>query len=131
MARITAQDCTEVINNCFELVLLASHRAKDLSKGVKPTVEKDNDKNAVISLREIAAKSINIENLRTSYIKSLQKHSNPDIIEEGIEEESEEANMFAESSIGAVDNDAVNVDNYIFEDEVEEELDPKENEEGN
>jgi DNA-directed RNA polymerase subunit omega len=117
MARITAEDCREVINNRFELVLLASHRAKELSKGAHATVEKDNDKNAVIALREIAAKTVDIELIRNLSIKNLQKHSNPDILEDKADAPSEEAEMFEQTTPISLDNEAVSVDNYIFDDE--------------
>jgi DNA-directed RNA polymerase subunit omega len=126
MARITAEDCRAVINNRFELVLLASHRAKELSKGAKSTIEKDNDKNAVISLREIANKSVDIEQLRFMCIQDLQKHANPDIIEDKNESSfAEETEAFEQTSALVIDNEAISVDNYIFEDEEEIEDDSK------
>ncbi len=118
MARITAEDCREIVNNRFELVLLASHRAKELSKGAKATIAKDNDKNAVISLREIANKSVDIEQMRHMCVQNLQKHANPDVIEEKNESSfAEEIEIFEHTTTLIVDDEVVSVDNYIFEDE--------------
>ncbi|PPR60032.1 MAG: DNA-directed RNA polymerase subunit omega, partial [Alphaproteobacteria bacterium MarineAlpha3_Bin7] len=58
MARVTVEDCIDIINNRFELVMLASQRARSLSSGAELTVERDNDKNPVIALREIAESKI-------------------------------------------------------------------------
>lgn len=120
MARITSADCKKVVHNCFELVLLASYRAKELSKGAKPTVERDNDKNAVIALREIAGKTVDAELLHGLYVQSLRKNANPDVVEDKTEETiSEEAEMFEQTAPMAVDSEAVSIDNFVFEDEIE------------
>ena len=64
MARVTVEDCVGLVPNRFELVLLAAQRARDIRSGAELTVEKDNDKNAVIALREIADETIDLETLR-------------------------------------------------------------------
>ena len=64
MARVTVEDCVGMVPNRFELVLLAAQRARDIRSGAELTVEKDNDKNAVIALREIAEETIDLETLR-------------------------------------------------------------------
>ena len=64
MARVTVEDCVGLVPNRFELVLLAAQRARDIRSGAELTVEKDNDKNAVIALREIAEEAIDLETLR-------------------------------------------------------------------
>ena len=64
MARVTVEDCVQRVQNRFELVLLAAQRARDIRSGVPLTVERDNDKNAVIALREIAEETIDLETLR-------------------------------------------------------------------
>jgi DNA-directed RNA polymerase subunit omega len=74
MARVTVEDCVDKVENRFELVLLASHRARGISKGAPPTVERDNDKNPVVALREIADETIDRDDLREDYIHSMQKH---------------------------------------------------------
>ena len=74
MARVTVEDCVVKIPNRFELVLLAGQRARDLSAGVSPTIEKENDKHPVIALREIAAETIGLDELRHAMVYGLQKH---------------------------------------------------------
>lgn len=64
MARVTVEDCVEKVPNRFELVLLAAQRARDIRSGVELTVERDNDKNAVVALREIAEETVDLETLR-------------------------------------------------------------------
>ena len=82
MARVTVEDCVLKIPNRFELVLMASQRARDISAGGKITVERDNDKNPVVALREIADETIAFEGLRSELIQGLQKHVEPDEPEE-------------------------------------------------
>ncbi|AGA64686.1 DNA-directed RNA polymerase omega subunit [Liberibacter crescens BT-1] len=74
MARITVEDCIDKIDNRFELVLLASYRARLISQGSHITVSRDNDKNTVVSLREIACGGIAVDDLKEDFIHSLQKH---------------------------------------------------------
>ena len=74
MARVTVEDCIIKVPNRFELVLLATHRARDLTGGAEATVERENDKDQVIALREIAEGQVDTEELRQSLISSLQKH---------------------------------------------------------
>jgi DNA-directed RNA polymerase subunit omega len=74
MARVTVEDCIDKLPNRFELVLLAAHRARLISQGAPITVDRDNDKNPVVALREIADESIVPEDLREEYIHSMQKH---------------------------------------------------------
>ena len=73
MARVTVEDCVIKVPNRFELVMLAAQRAREISSGSPLTVEKDNDKNPVIALREIADDSLVLENLRQSLIQGLQR----------------------------------------------------------
>ena len=72
MARITVEDCIDKLPSRFELVLVASNRARKLHSGEKPTVEIDNDKNTVVALREIAEETIPIEELKNNLIKDYQ-----------------------------------------------------------
>jgi len=83
MARVTVEDCITKVPNRFELVLVASQRAREIGSGSPLTVDRDNDKNPVVSLREIADTDISIENLRDSLVKNHQK-----VIE--VEEEEED-----------------------------------------
>ena len=73
MARVTVEDCIERIPNRFDLVLTASQRARGILKGDLPTIERDNDKNPVIALREIAAETVDIDVLNEGLIKKLQR----------------------------------------------------------
>ncbi len=74
MARVTVEDCIIRLPNRFELVLIAAQRSRDLAGGAEPTVERENDKNPVIALREIADESVDVEVLRESLVSGLQKH---------------------------------------------------------
>ncbi|VAV86627.1 DNA-directed RNA polymerase omega subunit [hydrothermal vent metagenome] len=82
MARVTVEDCIEKVTNRFELVLLSGHRARMVSQGAPLTVERDNDKNPVVALREIAEATINAEDLKEDLIHSLQRHVEVDEPEE-------------------------------------------------
>ncbi len=73
MARVTVEDCIEKIPNRFDLVLTAAQRARGILKGDMPTVDRDNDKNPVISLREIAAETVDLEVLSEGLVKKLQR----------------------------------------------------------
>ena len=74
MARVTVEDCIDKVENRFDLVLLASHRARMVSSGATITVDRDNDKNPVVALREIAETTVSPEDLKEDLIHSLQKY---------------------------------------------------------
>ncbi len=74
MARVTVEDCIDKVESPYELVLVAKERATQLNSGIEPTIEKDNDKNTVISLREIAEEKIKVSDLTESAIYKLRKH---------------------------------------------------------
>jgi DNA-directed RNA polymerase subunit omega len=74
MARVTVEDCIDKVENRFELVLLASHRARQISQGGQITIARDNDKNPVVALREIAEETLSPEDLKENLIHALQKH---------------------------------------------------------
>ena len=74
MARVTVEDCIDKVENRFDLVLLASHRARMISSGSQITVERDNDKNPVVALREIAETTVSPGDLKEDLIHSLQKY---------------------------------------------------------
>ncbi|MFG1357867.1 DNA-directed RNA polymerase subunit omega [Xanthobacter pseudotagetidis] len=78
MARVTVEDCIDKVDNRFELVLLAAHRARMVSSGAPITVERDNDKNPVVALREIADETVSPEDLLEDLIHSLQKYTEVD-----------------------------------------------------
>ncbi|BAQ47270.1 MULTISPECIES: DNA-directed RNA polymerase subunit omega [Methylobacterium] len=74
MARVTVEDCIDKVENRFELVLLAGHRARLLSSGAPLTIDRDRDKNPVVALREIADETITPDDLKEQLIHSLQKY---------------------------------------------------------
>ncbi|PPR08985.1 MAG: DNA-directed RNA polymerase subunit omega [Proteobacteria bacterium] len=74
MARVTVEDCTKVVPNRFELVLLAAQRARDISAGQEATIERDNDKNAVLALREIALNNVELEDLKANIVRGVNRH---------------------------------------------------------
>ena len=78
MARVTVEDCVLRVPNRFKLVMLAAQRARELSVGAPLTVERDNDKNPVVALREIADKTIDPDDLTEQLIQGLQKHADTD-----------------------------------------------------
>ncbi len=74
MARVTIEDCIDKLPNRFELVLLAAHRARLVSQGAPISVARDNDKDPVVALREIAAETVNKDDLKEEFIHAMQKH---------------------------------------------------------
>ena len=117
MARVTVEDCIDKVDNRFELVLLASHRARLISQGAPITIDRDNDKNPVVALREIAEETLSPGDLKEDLIHSLQKHVEVDEPEN------------APSAITADDEDKVIMasdqsddDNVTFDQMSEEEL---------
>ncbi|MGE0651747.1 MAG: DNA-directed RNA polymerase subunit omega [Alphaproteobacteria bacterium] len=78
MARITVEDCVLKIPNRFDLVLVAAQRARDVSAGAALTVDRDNDKNPVVALREIAEETMDLDALRQSLVQGLQRHVEQD-----------------------------------------------------
>lgn len=86
MARVTVEDCIDKIPNRYELLMVAAQRAKDISSGSPLTIDRDNDKNSVVALREIAEETVSIEELQRSLVMGLQKYVE---VEEPEEEELE------------------------------------------
>ncbi|MDX1717424.1 MAG: DNA-directed RNA polymerase subunit omega [Anderseniella sp.] len=82
MARVTVEDCIQKLPNRFELVLMSAHRARMISQGAPLTLDRDNDKNPVVALREIGDSTIDVEDLREDYVHSMQKHVEVDEPEE-------------------------------------------------
>jgi DNA-directed RNA polymerase subunit omega len=105
MARVTVEDCIDKVENRFDLVLLASHRARMISSGGPITVERDNDKNPVVALREIADTAVSPEDLKEELVHSLQKYVEVD------EPESEGVPLIGAPGTGAdVDDTEVTTD---------------------
>lgn len=82
MARVTVEDCVVKVPNRFDLVLLAAQRAREIASGLPLTVERDDDKNPVIALREIADETVSLENMRDALVRGMQKHVEVDEPEE-------------------------------------------------
>lgn len=84
MARVTVEDCVLLVPNRFDLVMLAAHRARALASGAELKVERDRDKNPVVALREIAEEKMDLDSLKESLVKGLQKRLEPDQPEEEV-----------------------------------------------
>jgi len=82
MARVTVEDCVDKVPNRFELVILAAHRAREVAAGAPITVERDNDKNPVVALREIADETQDADSLRERLIESMRTQNEVDVPEE-------------------------------------------------
>ena len=101
MARVTVEDCVLKIPNRFELVMLAAQRARNISRGEAPTVDRDNDKNPVVALREIADETVELDALKGDLIKGLQRLPEPEpASEEVMDLLPTESNIFAGMDIG-------------------------------
>ena len=92
MARVTVEDCIDKVDSPYELVLVAKERATQLNSGIEPTLNKDNDKNTVISLREIAEDKIKVSDLTESAVYKLRKHVEQ--VDEGSEDDEEVGDDF-------------------------------------
>jgi DNA-directed RNA polymerase subunit omega len=116
MARVTVEDCIDKLPNRFELVLLSAHRARMISQGAPLAVERDNDKNPVVALREIADEEVNKDDLREEYIHAMQKHVEVD------EPETSEVPLIQQSGDMSVIDDQPESDQVDMERMTEEEL---------
>ena len=127
MARITVEDCIDKLPSRFELVLVASNRARKLHSGEIPTVEKNNDKNTVIALREIADETIPVEEMKKNLVEEYQTVSLSEEEEELSLENSEEENVNLNSEDENVnlkseeENNNLNDENQSFVDNEESE----------
>ena len=92
MARVTVEDCVDKVDSPYELVLVAKERATQLNSGIEPTLEKDNDKNTVIALREIAEEKIKVPDLTESAVYKLRKHVEQ--VDDGSEDDEEVGDDF-------------------------------------
>lgn len=117
MARVTVEDCIDKVDNRFELVLLASHRARLISQGAPITIDRDNDKNPVVALREIADETLAPEDLKEDLIHSLQKH-----VEVDEPEPDASAMIAAEAQSETRDEDDLTPETVNFDQMSEEEL---------
>ena len=92
MARVTVEDCIDKVDSPYELVLVAKERATQLNTGIEPTLEKNNDKNTVIALREIAEENIKVNDLTESAVYKLRKHVEQ--VDDGAEDDEEVGDDF-------------------------------------
>ena len=99
MARVTVEDCVEKVSSRFQLVLLAAQRSREILAGSPITVEKDNDKNPVIALREIADETLDIDELTDALVASQQRHVDFDILEDETEEDEVVELLESESNV--------------------------------
>jgi DNA-directed RNA polymerase subunit omega len=102
MARVTVEDCVLKVPNRFELVLLAAQRAREITSGAPLTLDRDDDKNPVVALREIADETVGLEHLRGSVVRGMQKHVEIDEPEETHELELDPALFGASPPNGVV-----------------------------
>jgi DNA-directed RNA polymerase subunit omega len=116
MARVTVEDCIDKVENRFELVLLAGHRARQISQGAQITIDRDNDKNPVVALREIADETLSPGDLKEDLIHSLQKHVEVDEPEADLPEIAADASEGAATAEAENDDDAVTFDRMTEED---------------
>ena len=117
MARITVEDCIDKFSSRFELVLVASQRARKLHSGEEPKIERDNDKNTVIALREIADSSISKEEMKENLIQEYQTISISDE-----EQENQELQLPTETDDTSEDNEEISNENLSTKIEVEQEM---------
>ena len=118
MARVTVEDCVIKIPNRFELVMVAAQRSRDISAGSPLTVERDNDKDPVIALREIAEETVDIDELNDALIRGMQRHVE---IDEPEEEQQDFEMSVAEIGLGDADELMVAVDALAMSQENEDE----------
>ncbi|MCT4656796.1 MAG: DNA-directed RNA polymerase subunit omega [Cohaesibacter sp.] len=119
MARVTVEDCVDKVDNRFELVLLSGHRARMISSGSAITVDRDNDKNPVVALREIADETVSPGDLKEDLIHSLQKYVEVD------EPETEDIPMITADEAASTEFESVVSDQkneLVFDQMSEEEL---------
>jgi DNA-directed RNA polymerase subunit omega len=119
MARVTVEDCVIKIPNRFELVLLAAQRAREMVAGAQPTLDRDNDKNPVVALREIAVESVPFDGLRNSLIKGMQKQ-----VEIDEPEEDQDIEIGAQTAWPVDLGPAMEIDEDGVDEEVEDEEEP-------
>ena len=129
MARVTVEDCVTKVPNRFDLVLLASQRAREISAGAPLTIDRDRDKNTVVALREIADETVGLDVLEESIVSGLQKHNERDEPEEDLAAESAEGEEAAgageEEAKPSMEDDPAAALGMIFEDITAEDLEKR------
>lgn len=132
MARVTVEDCVLKVPNRFELVLLAAQRAREITSGVPLSIDRDDDKNPVVALREIADETVNLPHLKESVVRGMQKHVEIDEPEETHELEVDPSVFGVAPPAGALFDDEgaagapgfedADVDDELASEEAEEEM---------
>lgn len=110
MARVTVEDCVVKVPNRFELVLLAAQRAREISSGAPLSIDRDDDKNPVVALREIADETVALDHLKSSVIRGMQKHVEIDEPEETHELELDTALFGIGAPAGALMDEELDVE---------------------
>ena len=105
MARVTVEDCIDKVESPYELVLVAKERATQLNAGLEPTIDRDNDKNTVISLREIAEEKIKVSDLTESAVYKLRKHVEQ--VDDGVEDDEDIGDDFENLYKGEISKSGV------------------------
>ena len=105
MARVTVEDCIDKVDSPYELVLVAKERATQLNSGIEPTLDRDNDKNTVIALREIAEEKIKVPDLTDSAVHKLRKHVEQ--VDDGTEDDEEVGDDFESLYKGEISKSGV------------------------
>jgi len=126
MARVTVEDCVVKVPNRFELVLLAAQRAREISSGAPLSIDRDDDKNPVVALREIADETVALDHLKSSVVRGMQNHVEIDEPEEAHELELDTALFGVGAPAGALMDEELEV-----EADAEDAEDPEDAEEGN
>ena len=124
MARVTVEDCVVKVPNRFELVLLAAQRAREITSGAPLSIDRDDDKNPVVALREIADETVALDHLKSSVVRGMQKHVEIDEPEESHELELDTALFGISAPAGALMDEELEAD-------AEDTEDPEDAEEGN
>jgi DNA-directed RNA polymerase subunit omega len=119
MARVTVEDCVLRVPNRFELVLLAAQRARDITAGAPISLDRDNDKNPVVALREIADETVQLDQLQNSVITGMQKHVEIDEPEDESDIEVGNQQWPVDLARVAVDDETATVDDEMQEDMLE------------
>ncbi|MBS0272165.1 MAG: DNA-directed RNA polymerase subunit omega [Proteobacteria bacterium] len=119
MARVTVEDCIREVPNRFDLVLLSSQRARQIAAGSPLTINRDNDKNPVVALREIAGKTVSLDDLQESLIHGLQKHIPGEEPEEELMQFLSEEQSYAGEAQRQIEIEDLALDDEISDDEDE------------
>ena len=131
MARVTVEDCVVKVPNRFELVLLAAQRAREITSGAPLSIDRDDDKNPVVALREIADETVALDHLKSSVVRGMQKHVEIDEPEESHELELDTALFGVGAPAGALMDEELDTEDADAEDADTEDADAEDAEEGN